>query len=181
MSHIVPLIVTEIVTRLKQVCITDLPADDPTRADVVKVGRFQDDRVLNNIHIAVSGGDAENPDYKDGIVTLGEMDRIAIYAPAREIGGGQLWWRRGVIQVGCYFINEQFDEATAMEYAYTVLGRIENNLESIPVAHLSDAHGEQALKLFAYGNTFFESGGPPSSYIWRGKILWTCLTGRNWL
>jgi hypothetical protein len=179
MSHIVPLIVSEIATQLTRVCITDVPEDDPTRADVVKIGRFQDDRVLNNIHIAISGGDSENPDYKDGIVTLGEMDRIAMYVPAREIGGGQLWWRRGVIQVGCYFINEQFDEAIAMEYAYITLGRIESHLENIRVSNLVDDFGERAIKLFAYGNTFFASGGPPSSYIWRGKILWTCLTGRS--
>ena len=176
---IVPQIVDAIVTQLTAVCITAVTnVNDPTRAHIVKAGRFQADRVSENIHIAVSGGDSDDPEFKDGIVSLGDMPQISMYAPPREIGGGQCWWRRGTIQIGCYFIIDQFSEADAMDYAYTVLSRVQSSLEDINVSVLVDDTGERAIKVFSFADTFYESGGPPSSYIWRGKVFWSCLTWR---
>lgn len=179
MTMIVPLLVTEITAHLVRICITNVPEGDPTRAAVVKAGRFQDDRVLENVHVAISGGDPDDPTYKDGAITLEDMHKIGYRYPVGELSGTRFWWRRGIIQIGCYFIKEQFPEEIAMQHAYTVLARVQSNLENIRVIRLTDDFGEQALQLFSYGNTFSESGGPPSNYIWRGKVYWTCLTVRQ--
>lgn len=177
MNIIVPMILNEIRDHLTTVMITNVTVGDPTRATDVDIGRFQDDKIMNNIHIAISGGDPDNPKTKDGIVTLEEMHNIGMKPISREIGGGQYWWRRGVVQIGCYFINQQFERDVARQYAYEVLARVENNMESIRFSSVDD-YGERAIRLYVYANTFHESGGPPNSYIWRGAVNWACLTGR---
>jgi len=178
MRHIVPMLLEAMQSDIVATMQTDIPADEPTRADIVKIGRWQDDPKRNNVYVAISGGDPEDVNYRDGILTLESMHNIGFTMPAREVGGGQAWWRRGIIQVGCYWIRERFEETVAVERAYEVLGRLSSIIESIRVGNLEDDFGEHAVKLFLYGNTFFESGGPPKSYIFRGKLLWACLTER---
>jgi hypothetical protein len=168
---------------LTQALITDIPDDDPTKADIVKIGRFQDDPTRYPISISISPGDPEDPAYRDGIVTLqnGQQSsqNIGFYVDAREIGGGEYWYRRGVLQVQCHFVLSRYPETTALTHAHTVLGRVLYTLENTYVADLTDEFGEHAVVPFVYGNTFFESGGPPADYIWRGKVLWSVLTYRS--
>lgn len=178
MGMIVPMIVDAIVERLTDTLITSIPPDDPTRADIVKAGRFQDNPIHRNVYAAVTGGDPDDPNYKDGIITLEDMDRIGWRFPVREIGGGELWWRRGIVSLGCYFIRDKASETLAAQYAYDILGRIEKSLSHMPLTNLSDDYGEKGIFLTVYGNTFSESGGPPTSYIWRGKVFWSALTRR---
>jgi len=177
-TQIVYLIVDALRDYLLNVCQTQVDSADPTRADVVQIGRYRDEPVIKNIHLGVIGGDPDDINYKDGILTLEDMDNIGYRFPVGEIGGGRLWWRRGVIQVGCYFINQQYSQEVAAGYAYTVLGRIEAAVPQCYVGSLVDSFGEQAIMISCYGNTFTESGGPPGSYIWRGKVYWSCLTHR---
>lgn len=174
---IVPLILQRYKTALTTALITNVTG--PTQAKLVKIGRFQDDPTIKSIYVAISGGDPDNIEYRDGIVSLEEMQRIGFAAYPREIGGGQMWWRRGVIQVGCYFVVERVNEETAAQYAYDVLGRIENAIEGTTVIDLVDDFNERAIMGFCFSNSFFESGGPPQDYIWRGKVLWSVLTERR--
>ncbi len=176
MTQIVPLICQRMVADLTKACITDLQETDPTRANVVQWGRYRDEPIIKHIYAAVIGGDPDDPTYKDGAISLNDMDNIGFRFPLGEIGGLRMWWRRGVIQLGCYFINQQYAQDIAAGYAYAALGRIEHALTHIYVGDLSDGVSEKAIKLFCYGNSFSESGGPPKSYIWRGKIYWSCLT-----
>lgn len=153
--------------------------DTKEKADVVEVGRFQDDPTKQNIHVAVQGGHLEKPEYMDGIVTLEEMHRIGMYVPAREVGGGQLWWRRGTCQLGCYYIGQGLEESVARTAAYNVWGRLQANIDNIAVSDLSDSFGERALQLQVFAAEFFQGGGPPKDYIWRGRVHWQCLTERT--
>jgi hypothetical protein len=179
MTHVVRQILEEIAEELTLVCQTNVDPDDGAYADIVKVGRFQDDPISSNIAISVIGGDPEDTKYRDGIVSLGDTDDLDINVPPREIGGGEYWWRRGVIVISCFFINEQFSESTAADYAYTVLQRVQSVLDNDGlVAGLTGDDGETALLLLNGGNTFFQSGGPPTNYIWRGRCYWQALTER---
>jgi len=179
MTHIMPLILDRFRDNLKVALIDNVPEDDPTRASIVKIGRFQDDPTRYPISIAISPGDPEDPAYKDGIVTLDAMQNIGFEIYPREIGGGEYWWRRGVLQVQCHFVLSRYPEETALEYAYQVMGRILDSLASTYLADLTDEWGEHAVIPFIFANTFFESGGPPADYIWRGKVLWSTLTYRK--
>jgi hypothetical protein len=176
MTHIVPLITERIADHLTTKLQTLVSADDPIRANEVKVGRFQDTPTDFTVWVAVQAGDPEEPNAKDGIVSLGDFENIHVVVPPREIGGGSRWWRRGVIQFGCYFIDREEDEARNL--SYEVVGRICNYLETVKVSDLLDDFDEQAIKTYLFGQTMFEGGGP-GSYIWRGKVLWQCLTERS--
>lgn len=178
MSQIVPMITLALKAHLTAIMQTAIDPSDLSYAHVVKVERYQEDPTKNNVQIAIAGGDPDNPDYVDGIVTLEDLHNIGFNVYAREIGGGQMWWRRGHVMVGAYFILEGLAEEAAQESAYTILGRLEDNIENLSVSHLVDDYGEQAIKLFMFGNEFFRSGGPPSNYMYRGKVLWQCLTER---
>lgn len=181
-NHIVPMVCDRIVSELTTLLIDDIPFDDPTRLNKVKHGRFQEDPTKHNLRLSVQGGDAEDPQIMDGIVTLkeGANSRVGFTIEPREIGGTQMWYRKGTVRLELFFIIDQLEEEIAREYAYTILGRVQENIEQIHVADLTDDYGEHAIKLFHTQNNFFQSGGPPKSYLWRGKLIWECLTERGW-
>ena len=158
----------------------DVDVEDPTIAKVVKIGLFQDDPTNKNIYIAIQGGDHDDPLDADGIITGYRMQKdVGIDFPwAREIGGGQIWRRKVTIQIGCYFIRQKFSEDEATDQAYIALSRLLSSVESMNISGLLDDFGERVVEVFCHGNTFFESGGPPASYIFRGKVLVSYLTER---
>lgn len=179
MTMIVNMVLDRLLVHLTQKMQTDFPKNNPTRATVVKKGLLQQAKVENNIAIGIIGGDHEDPNYRDGIVTIETMQNIAQNFPAREIGGGQLWWRRGVVMIECFYIQQQLSETVAFEQSYDVLGRLLDQIEQAPVSGLVDSYGERAIKIYCHSNTFFESGGPPNQYIFRGKVFWSVMTERE--
>jgi hypothetical protein len=90
--------------------------------------------------------------------------------------------RRGVAKLECFYIrpvsSEKFNEDRAHEIAYDTLGRLMSVIETAPVEGITDDFGEKVIKIFCYANTFFESGGPPNNYIFRGKVFWAIFTER---
>jgi len=177
-TMIVNLVLDRLLVEITKKMQTDIPVNDSTRAVVVKKGLLQQAKVQNNVAIGIIGGDHEDPSYRDGIVTLETMQDISQNFPAREIGGGQLWWRRGVAMIECFYIQQQFTESVAHDQAYAVLGRLLSVIEQIPMHPLVDDYGERAIKIYCHSNTFFESGGPPNQYIFRGKVFWSVMTER---
>lgn len=177
MSHIVPMITDRMVERLTTAMQTIVPVSDPGRANLVKSGRFQDNPTKYQLYLAVNGGDPEDPNYRDGIVSLGDFEDIALNFDPREVGSGSSWWRRGVVQIGYYPRNMEEDEARIS--AYDTLGKVCAVLDDITVSDLSDDYGERAYMLSAFANSYFEGGGPAKSYVWRGKVYWRCLTERS--
>lgn len=178
MAQIVNMILDELVKHLQTEMQVNVDAGDLTYADVVKKGLLQEDKTKKNVSLGITGGDHEDPEYVDAIVSLDKLPDIGFYLAAREIGGGQMWHRRGVIRVECYFIRERLLEDEAFAAGYEILGRVQSNVENLNVTGLIDDFGERAIKMFSHGNTFFESGGGQRSFIFRGKVFWTCLTER---
>lgn len=169
----------ESVTAAMQTAID--PKTDLTYADVVKKGLLQENKTLKNVQIGITGGDHEDPAYQDGIIDLEKMPNIGIQMPSREIGSHpiEIWGRRGVARVEVFLIKEGLVESEAHAVAYAVLGRLEATIKATSLSGLVDSFGERALfKPFVYGNTFFESGGPPKQFIFRGKVQWQFYTER---
>lgn len=179
--QIVPMLLQRFLDHLAEHSQSNVPIDNPVRADVVKIGLLQIDPVKSNIQLGISGGDHDFPDEQDGIVTLRGLPHVGMDLKnmVREVGGGQIWMRRGVVQIKCFFINEKFDETKAHEVAYNVLGKVLELMETTPMTGLVDDFGERfANGPYCYANTFFQSGGPPNQYIFRGKASWAVFTER---
>jgi len=175
-SQIVDLILDRLVDHLKLNLQDNVPGDDKSRVDVVKKGLIVSEKTSKNIQLGIQGGDHEDPDMEDGIETLQKLPEIGLFYAPREIGGGQVWVRRGVVKIEAFFIAERYDEITAYKVAYNVLGRTISFIDTTPINGLRDDFGESAITLHAYASTFHQSGGPPASYIFRGKVKWVCFT-----
>ena len=178
-SMIVPLILLGIRNYLEVALQDEVPDSDPTKAVLVKVGRFQDNPVKKNVSVSVVGGDFEDPSYLDGRADHESLDEIGLRnLPIGEIGGGMYWWRRGTLDFKTFFVRERYDEIIAMKYAYEFYGRLLNAIETCNLSFV-DSYGEKTngIPPFVEGASFFESGGP-NQYIWRGKLKWRVLTWR---
>jgi hypothetical protein len=163
---------------------------DPTRATVVKIGRFQESPLVNNVYVSISGGDQQDPYLNDGVLDVRSTTpgwQPGFQMPTYEVGGdpnfngmsNRMWWRRGKIELGCFYVQQQFEEELAAQYAYETLGRLIKAVETCPVSGVKDTFNECAVAIFCFASSFFESGGPPKQYIWRGAVKWQVLTERS--
>lgn len=177
MSQIVNMILDEMVDHLKATMQTAVT--DETKALTVKKGLLQVDKLQQMLLIGVSAGDHEDPNKEDGIIDLEKMPDIAMSFPAREIGGGEVWIRHFTTRLEIYMILNPKGEKDAHALAYEVLGRLESNIKNLNLSGLVDDYGEIPYgHPFLYANTFFESGGPPNTYIFRGNVKWQVFTER---
>lgn len=159
--------------------IRDYLEEKIPEADVIKLGRLQDNPNIKKKYITVNPGNTNDTTTRDGIVSLGEMQNIAYMVPAREVGGGQFWWRRGVLDVGYYTIQDKLTIDESFNAAFEFLEKIHDAMDKIKVSDLKDSYGEQAIHLFVYSSIFTQGGGPPASYLFRGQIFWQVLTARQ--
>lgn len=179
MTQVINMLLDAMVASVTDTLQTSIDPDDLTYVDVVKKGLLQTDKIGKHIQIGFQGGDHQDPEQKDGITSLQRMPDIGIKVPVREIGGGQSWYRRGVAQIECYFIRARLTEDEAFIQAYEVLGRLMSAIEGIDLTGMVDDFGERAIHHpYCYANNFFESGGPPKTYLFRGRVFWVCLTER---
>lgn len=177
MAQIVDMILDRMVEHLTTVMITKI-SDPMQKASLVKKGLLQVNKIEKRIEIGVTGGDHEDPNYRDGIISLNDLPDIDQKFATREVGGGQTWYRRGVARLECYLLTDGLAENEAFTRAYDILGRLMSSIEEIEIADLVDDFDERGIRIYCFGNTYFESGGPPSQYIFRGKVFWQALTER---
>lgn len=179
-TQIVPLILERVKETLQYNLIDILPEGHPARGTLVKIGRFQENPVEKNISLAISPGDFEDPAFMDGRIDNPEFRDLRIrYVPVSEIGGGEMWWRRGTCNLQVFFVRQRYSEEDAMRTAYDFYGRVLNALRGVSFSKVKDSFGEMAVPpLYVESSAFFESGGA-SQYIWRGKIRWRMLTWKD--
>ncbi len=174
--HIVPMIVDRIVEAIQDKLVDNTLEQDLSRVTIVKSGLLQEEKLERRIAVGVTGGDHEDPDMIDGIMSIDKFPDIGAYFPPREIGGGQGWWRRGTLQLDMYLLGEGLKENDARDAAYEALRRIIETVRGISVDMLRDDSGERAIKIYVPYHTFSQGGGAPSSFIFRGKIYWFVAT-----
>lgn len=179
MSHIRYLLVEKIVEDLTLACQTSIVKSDSSRATVVKAYRWQSDPVAAGIYLAVSPGIVGELNAVDGRIDTGkDLENLSLNVPVGEIGGGHLWWRRGTVSIGCYFIISKLDELSSAEIAHVVLGRVESTLDEVRVTGIVDDFGECAYgRVMPFSSSFLQGGGN-NQYIWRGEVRWQVLTHR---
>lgn len=178
-SQIVPMTLLRMQQHLETVLSAEIPESNPTRAVLVKVGRFQDNPIDKNISVSISGGDFEDPKYLDARIDNPNIENFPMSnLPVGEIGGGTYWYRRGTINFQAFFVRQRYAEEIAMQYAYDFYGRLVTGVETMPIIDLSDDYNEGVVYgPIVEGTSFFESGGK-DKFIWRGKLYWRILTWR---
>jgi len=176
MSQITHLLVMRIYDNLLSEMRTKIASSDPTRAGDVQAYRFQESPIEPVNFLYISGGNPNDPFYRDGRIHTEDMENMKLNLPTGEIGGGHYWWRRGRVSLGCYYVNKSYTQTVAALHAHNFLGRAHYHLESTNVADLVDDWGERAYYLMVVASSFFEGGGPPAQYIWRGELIWQVLT-----
>lgn len=179
-NHVVPMLLMAMKDQLTLRLQSEIPDDDPTKADVVKLGLLFENKTKKNIQIGINSGDHDLPDELDGIASMKKLPEIGISYPTREIGGGQTWMRRGVVKFECFFIRERLGEEAAFQRAYEVLGRLTQAIEETPINTIpKDSFGERIVSIHCYASTCYESGGPPANYLFRGKAYWAIYTEKT--
>jgi hypothetical protein len=179
MTQITHLLIARIADELTAHLQTPYSIGDENRVNEVVVGRFQEDPTMVKNYISITGGMIEKSDFVDGLVSLSDMAQTGWNFPVAEIGGGVSWLRRGQVNLGVFMaLMKKKTQITASELAHNIFGRTQHYLERVTVCDLVDTFREKALYLQVYSSNFFESGGPPDSYIWRGALNWQVVTTR---
>jgi hypothetical protein len=178
MDSIHDLVGQYIVERLKEACIDIIPEDD-YRAVQIRQGLLQEDPVDLRLALLVNPGDPEDKatDPKWSDVLAGEEKALGI--PSYEIGGGEWWLRRFCVDCRFYFINSNETRDEARKIAGYLFAASENALSNKPISGVTDDFGEHAIMIYVTKKMFYESGGPPNSFIWRGKLFVQVLTERQ--
>jgi hypothetical protein len=178
-QQIVPMILYKMKISLTSSLVDGLTEDDPIRSLSVDIGRFRENPLSLNIHVAIAGGNTIDPDYIDGRIDNDQLDDIKVRnLPVGEIGGGTYWWRRGCIDYGCYFVKQPMEYQESMIYAYAFYGRLLEVMDHLQIGGLVDIYREQTSGTpYIESSTFYESGGA-KKHIWRGKLFWRVLTWR---
>jgi len=176
MAEIVDMIVLRLTAFLQQEMMDNV--SDDTKASEVKAYRFQDSPLDLPIYVAVLGGSPGDTGFLDARIGYTDMNDLGLQIPSGEVGGGHLWWRRGRVKLGCYFIQGNLSQEDAAQKAHIIKGRAMFNIERCPVSDLVDDFGERAHWMVVTASTFSEGGGPENQYLWRGMIHWQVLTER---
>lgn len=178
---VVSQLLKRIAEKLEEALVTNVADDDPTKVDIVKVGRYQVTPNAEPLRVYVMSGDIEDPKWADEIADPQQNDNeLAFRVWPREIGGTEMWWRKGIVLLELYFLMTQDppEEETARGYAYTIVSRAEKAMRYIDVSDIEDDFEENAIKLFCPRTSTLQAGGPTNQYLYRGKIFWAALTER---
>ncbi len=195
-DQISDVLVDAIVVALTEELQTNVDKADPAYIAHIQGGKLQADPIRagagwgNSIEVHIGDPDTLEDTWVDELA--GPDDQYIKYAPAgglpiSEIGGGGFsglfWWRRGVIDINSFFIGRDYDRDKARQIHNLLRRRVEQVLgdgSGGGFLGLTDSSGkEQVIFFMPVKSRVTESGGPPSQFIWRGKVWWQALVSRT--
>lgn len=149
----------------------------------VTLGRLMDDPEGTENPIEILENDPENPGdwlHQQATTLPGHRDQ---YAPIGlwELGGSETWVRRFVVKFNVFLTREGYERDDAIDIINTVHGRIMHAVRnSARLPALQDEYGENVwmVRHSVAKSEVILSGGPPTSWIGRGKLwvqIWTQL------
>ena len=181
-------IVESLVASLTADCITAITQSDPTLVSSVKAGKMIDDPTLDTgNYIRIFYGDPRTRPmrWRDEAVQM----RVpgAAYQPdylrmgggmeAAEIGGGEWWWRRFMIQIISNYSQLAYTQDAAREYANALVQRVRKSLRANDITGSDDF--DEAVSDGAFSKVrweeAFETGGT-EGWIWRSFVGVEVLT-----
>jgi hypothetical protein len=178
MADISTMIQTRIVEAVIATCQAPFEAGDPTRANVVQKGNFQDDPTdyrgvvcvhRNNPKKTRDTGQAAWPD-----------ERVAVEM-GMTIGSEAVchWKRRLCVEV--QFWPAGMAQADAEEANGVLVARVVNTVERLWLLDLKDEFGEAVQQPAnpLVRMQFDEGGGPDDEYAWKTQLFLEYMTVRN--
>jgi len=144
--------------------------------------RYLSNPAVDGTRVIVYADNPDEIDFKDSRIDVSQSQQsdLSYKIPVGEIGGGHLWWRRGIVKVEYYGLGK-FSQDTryeAAEVAYKILGRVHYNMDYVRISSLKDTYNEQGVYFHVINSSFKESGGNRVN-IWRGTLYWQALTQRE--
>jgi len=139
------LLITRMVTALTAACITDLDADDNTRAGLVAAGKYEGQQDLDRIIILpMDNHPAEDVRWMDEMKDYESDLGFKLPADGKGIIGGKQWnVLRGTVKVIVNLSRGSFTGAEEIEIRQTVLSRIKSTLQqSAQMRGFTDDFGE---------------------------------------
>lgn len=180
-KQISDLIVDGLVTDLTAGLVDAIDLESDEIVGVVRGGQLQENPVKARLYVLVHVNDPDDPTWEDQTVASRQqnLDREFIDIPAFEVGGGGMWWRKGIVEFGLFATKSKETRDQARQVANMVKGRIEKIIQlSTSAVGITDSLGEFAVKIMAVASRLEEGGGPPRSFIWRGRVRYQVLTNR---
>lgn len=178
MSSIIDLVLTEIASRL-QASLQDAGLPSQELAIEIRPGLAQQNPVTDRISVFLHHGDPDDlssdPTWVDrpvGDINEGNNGQVSGFM----IGGARRYWRAFVVEIKCYFIKTQETRDNSRAIAANIFSRAQKVLMQAQALPLTDDFGETSIMLTVDKFSDAESGGPPKSFIWRGKIFFRVLT-----
>lgn len=180
MASIIGNIIEKVVDNLK-VTMIDNEQDEDLRPGLIRGGLLQENPVPYRIVVLVHHNDPDdtgnNPFWGD--ITAHEDDESGWKMPPAEVGGGEFYSRRFILDIKIYFVRTKENRVAAREAATSVIENAEEGVRlfSRQIGGVAaSSNGETALQAKIYRTTSAEGGGPPSSHIWSAKVMFSVLT-----
>ena len=180
MASVINQIIDQTVANLTTTMITN-ETDTDLHPGLIRGGLLHENPVPYRIVVLVHHNDPDdsgnNPFWGD--ITAHEDDESGWKMPAAEVGGGEFYSRRFTLDIKIYFVRSKENRQLSREIATSVIENAEKGvrmLNSTIWMLAQGATGEIPLQVKVYRTVSAEGGGPPSSHIWSGKIMFSVLT-----
>jgi len=160
---------------LQKACIDDVPADDPSRAGLVVLGRYTASVTTKKIVVEVHPQHPLGPERQDRRSSQGGIQREGYEwnLPPETIGGARFRWDRGTVQIRYHL---RMDREEAVNIIQATAERVKQALASDEtLIGLTDDFGNRihALEVtddYSYTN---EAGDPATERVfvdWRALV-----------
>lgn len=172
----IDMIMNALIEDLTQKLYTDIAEDDPTRVNLVRAGRLQEDPQKAGLNLLVDFGDQADASEQHKATD-------AVQAPVFEIGGGPFLNKEFTLTFTFYYKGER-EREFARSVSDVVYSRVQAALWVLPMpvnpktGLPGDDFGEIPLNINVGAGYLRESGGP-GTFIWKGEIRLTVLTELN--
>ncbi len=164
--------------RLEQSLRMDIPAGDPARGGVIKLGPLQGDPDpdVARISVEVYYNDPDQMLRGSGMGAAPEAwdDQVEEV----EVGGCVTWKRRFTVKARCLLEQSREALGDAHTIASTVRGRLEKALLFMDFSGIGteDEYVARGITSEALRGEMIQAGGPPDSYDFHIKVRFDVLT-----
>ena len=168
------------------------------KAGKINIGRYQDDPERlgessqhPSVLVAIHYHDPQDMGQGWKHTLVSAVESSAVNAAYRiptpyEIGGGEMWWRRFLIEFSIYYIDADLAQRNAARLTAGFLGALEQCTNSASRVNtygwncaMTGAMGETAVRSQVIKSHAWEGGGPDDDYLWRGAVWTQVLTSKQ--